>query len=61
MRGAGDGTETALRRGLVTVWAYLRANELAITLFHTKDDIVDACCTARDFFANDPKAIASIT
>ena len=41
--------------------ACLGANKLAITAFNTKDDIVDACCTARNFFANDPKAIASIT
>ena len=43
------------------VWAYLRANKLAITVFDTYDDIVDACCTAWNFFANDPVAIASIT
>ena len=28
------------------VWAYLRANTLAITVFDTNDDIVDACCKA---------------
>ena len=43
------------------VWAYLRANKLAITVFDSYDDIVDACCNAWNFFANDPKAIASIT
>ena len=43
------------------VWAYLRANKRAITVFDTHDDIVDACCKAWSFFANDPKAIASIT
>ena len=43
------------------VWAYLRANKLAITVFDTYDDIVDACCTAWNFFANDPEAISSIT
>ena len=43
------------------VWAYLRANRLAITVFDSYDDIVDACCNAWNFFANDPKAIASIT
>lgn len=43
------------------VWAYLRANKLAITVFDTYDDIVDACCAAWNFFANDPNAIASIT
>ena len=43
------------------VWAYLRANKLAITVFNTYDDIVDACCNAWNFFANDPAAITSIT
>lgn len=43
------------------VWAYLRANKLAITVFDTYDDIVAACCTAWNFLANDPEAIASIT
>ena len=43
------------------VWAYLRANKLAITVFDSYDDIVDACCSAWNFFATDPKAIASIT
>ena len=43
------------------VWAYLRANKLAISVFDNYDDIVDACCTAWNFFANDPEAIASIT
>ena len=38
-----------------------RANKLAITVFDTYDDIVDACCIAWNFFANDPDAIASIT
>lgn len=43
------------------VWAYLRANKLAITVFNTYEEIVDACCNAWNFCANDPKAIASIT
>ena len=43
------------------VWAYLRANKLAISVFESYDDIVDACCNAWNFFANDPNAIASIT
>ena len=43
------------------VWAHLRANKLAITVFDTYDDIVAACCTAWNFFANDPNAIASLT
>jgi transposase len=43
------------------VWAYLRANKLAITVFDTYEEIVDACCKAWNFLADDPKAIASIT
>jgi transposase len=43
------------------VWAYLRANKLAITVFDTYADIVDACCDAWNFFANDPHTVASIT
>jgi len=43
------------------VWAYLRASKLAITVFDTYDDILNACCSAWNFFADDPKAIASIT
>ena len=43
------------------VWACLRANKLAITFFDTYDDIVDTCCNALNFFANNPMAIASIT
>ena len=43
------------------VWAYLRANKLAIMVFDSYHDIVDACCGAWNFFATDPKAIASIT
>ena len=43
------------------VWACLCANKLAITVFESYDDIVDACCNAWNFFANDQVAIASIT
>ena len=43
------------------VWAYLRANKLAISVFESYAGIVDACCNAWNFFANDPVAIASIT
>ena len=43
------------------VWAYIRANKLAISVFESYDDIVDACCNAWNFFANDPVAISSIT
>ena len=43
------------------VWDYLRKNKLATTLFDTYDDIVDTCCEAWNFFANDPATVASIT
>ena len=43
------------------VWAYLRANKPAITVFNTSEEIVDACCNAWNCLANDQKAIASIT
>ena len=43
------------------VWAYLRANKLAISVFDSYDDIVDACCNAWNFFANDPNTVTSIT
>ncbi len=42
------------------IWAYLRANRLAITVFDTYDDIVDRCCDAWNAFANDPKRVRSI-
>jgi len=43
------------------VWAYLRANKLAISVFDSYDEIVDACCNAWNFFANDPNTVTSIT
>jgi transposase len=43
------------------VWEYLRANKLAITVFDGYDDIVDKCCDAWNFFANDPATVVSIT
>jgi transposase len=43
------------------VWAYLRGNKLAITVFDDYDDIVDKTCDAWNFFARDPHRIASIT
>jgi transposase len=43
------------------VWQYLRSNKLAITLFSGYADILDKCAAAWNFFANDPKAIISIT
>jgi hypothetical protein len=43
------------------VWAYLRDNKLAITIFEDYVHIVDKCCDAWNFFANDKQAITSIT
>jgi len=43
------------------VWAYLRANKLAISVFETADDIVSRCCEAWNFFANDIDTVRSIT
>jgi len=43
------------------VWQYLRGNKLAITVFDAYADIVDKCCQAWNFFAEDPAAVASIT
>jgi len=44
-----------------TVWAYLRANKLAISVFETAEDIVSRCCEAWNFFANDIDTVRSIT
>lgn len=43
------------------VWAYLRTNRLAISVFETYDDIVARCCGAWNFFANDTATVRSIT
>ena len=43
------------------VWAYLRANKLAITVFGTFEDILEKCEAAWTFFAKDPQSIPSIT
>jgi transposase len=43
------------------VWAYLRANKLAITVFDSYEHIMEKSCEAWNFFATDPAAIASIT
>lgn len=43
------------------VWAYLRANRLAISVFETYDEIVARCCEAWNFFANDTASVRSIT
>ena len=43
------------------VWAYLRANRLAISVMDTWDEIVTRCCNAWNFFADDPDRVRSIT
>lgn len=43
------------------IWGYLRQNKLAITVFDDYQHILGKCCQAWNFFAEDPKAIASIT
>ncbi len=43
------------------VWAYLRGNKLAITVFDTFEQIVEKCVEAWNFFANDKQRIMSIT
>lgn len=42
------------------VWAYLRANKLAVTVFEDYDDIVERPCETWRFFANDKDRIAHI-
>ena len=39
------------------VWAYLRANKLAISIF----DAVEKCCDAWNFFAEDEETVQNIT
>ena len=43
------------------VWQFLRANWRAISVFDDYPAIVDACCLAWNRFADDPKAVTSIT
>lgn len=43
-----------------TIWAYLRANRLAFSVFDTYDAIVDRCCEAWNDFANDLECVRSI-
>jgi transposase len=43
------------------VWAYLRANRLAISVFETYQEIVTQCCGAWNFFTGDIEAVKSIT
>ena len=44
-----------------TIWQYLRANRLPISIFDSCDAIVDACCAAWNHFGNDPNTVTSIT
>ena len=43
------------------VWAYLRSNKLAISVFGSYDEILGKCKDAWNFFANDSNRISSIT
>lgn len=43
------------------IWAYLRSNKLANTVFNDYDDILDKASDAWMYFANDKERIASIT
>ena len=43
------------------VWAYLRANKLAISIFDSYDHIVEKCCDAWNFFAEDEETVQNIT
>jgi len=43
------------------VWAYLRSNKHAISVFDTYEEILKKCVQAWNFFANDPERITSIT
>lgn len=42
------------------VWDYLRQNKLCARVWHTYDDILDACQSAWRFLTNDPQRIRSI-
>jgi len=43
------------------VWAYPRANRLAISVFEADEEVVGRCCDAWNFFANDIDTVRSIT
>ena len=43
------------------VWAYLRANKLAISIFDSYDHIVEKSCDAWNFFAEDKETVLNIT
>lgn len=42
------------------VWEYLRANNLAMTVFDSHQDILDLACNAWMVFENDRRRIATI-
>lgn len=42
------------------IWAYLRGNTLANTVYESYDEIVDTACEAWMFFASDKERVASI-
>ncbi len=43
------------------VWQYLRANYLNISIWHTYEEIVDACCRAWNAFIQDIDRVMSLT
>ena len=42
------------------IWEYLRANSLSNTVWHTYDEIVEACCNAWNRLIQAPETITSI-
>jgi transposase len=42
------------------VWDYLRSNYLSNRAYSTLDDVFEACCSAWNFFVNQPSLINSI-
>lgn len=42
-----------------TIWAFLRSNKLANTVWESYEAIVDACCIAWTWFTSQPDAITS--
>lgn len=43
------------------IWAYLRASQLANSIFDSYDEIVNACCQAWNFFAQNTDTVRSIS
>ena len=43
------------------IWAWIRANNLANTVFDTWDDILEACCQAWNAFAGNASLVTSLT